>query len=175
MKRWIGIIALFLFLFVSGPRRLEAEGQKIGTVDLARAFDGFQKTKEAEKTLEAQADKKKEERNKKVEEIKRLKGELELLNEKGKSEKQALIDQKLQELQAFDRDLNDSLRRERDRTIQEILKEIDDVIETYGRDNGYTLLLNDRALLYRTKEMDVTDQIIAILNQGYQGGGKKAK
>ena len=173
MKRWIMIVPIFFFLFCGRLGLLEAGEQKIGTVDLSRAFDGFQKTKDAEKTLEVEASKKKEERDKRVEEIKRLKGELDLLNEKGKKEKQAVIDQKVQELQAFDREVNDSLRQERDRVIQQILKEIDGVIDAYGRDNGYTFLLNDRALLYRSKELDLTDQIIAILNQGTQG--KKAK
>ena len=168
MKRWTTVIALFLFLFLSRVCLLEAQEMKIAAIDLSRAFDGFQKTKDAEKTLEAEGGKKKEERDKRVEEIKRLKGELELLNDKGKTEKQALIDQKVQELQGFDREVQTSLRRERDRVIQEILKEIDGVIGAYGKDHGYALLLNDRALLYRTKELDVTDEIITILNQGYQ-------
>ena len=166
-------VALVAFLFMSGSCLVEAGEMKIGTVDLSRTFDGYQKTKDAEKTLEAEGNNKKQERDKKVEEIKRLKGELDLLNDKAKAEKQAVIDQKVQELQAFDREVQGSLRRERDRVIQEILKEIDGVIGAYGRDNGYTLLLNDRALLYRGKELDVTDQILGILNQNTQG--KKAK
>ena len=173
MKYWRTAVAVFALLFMSGSCLVEAGEMKIGTVDLSRTFDGFQKTKDAEKVLETEGNKKKEERDKKVEEIKRLKGELDLLNDKAKAEKQAVIDQKVQELQAFDREVQSSLRRERDRVIQDILKEIDGVIGAYGRDNGYTFLLNDRALLYRSKELDVTDQILGILNQGPPG--KKAK
>ena len=165
MRRLTTIIAVFLFFFFSASRLIQAEEMKMGTIDLARAFDEFQKTKDAEKTLEAEGNQKKGERDKRVEEVKKLKGELELLNEKGKAEKQALIDQKVQELQAFDREIQGSLRRERDRVIQDILKEIDGVIKAYGQDNGYTFLLNDRALLYKSKELDVTDAIIAILNK----------
>lgn len=169
MQRWKMAASLVVFLCFSGSCLLEAAELKIGTIDLSRAFDEFQKTKDSEKILEAEGQKKKEERDKRVEEIKRLKGELDLLNEKGKAEKQALIEQKVQELQGFDREIQDSLRRERDRVIQEILKEIDEAIDAYGRDNGYTFLLNDRALVYGTKELDLTSQIVDILNKGYQG------
>ena len=173
MKYVTMVIMVAMMGVFCGGTPAAAEEPKIGLVDLARTFDSFQRTKDSEKVLEAEAAKKKEERDKRIDEIKRLKGELELLNEKGKAEKQAVIDQKIQELQAFDRDVQDGLRRERDRAIQEILKEIDGVIETFGRENGYTMLLNDRALLYGKKEMDITDQIIEILNKGYQAKEKK--
>ena len=157
---------IFFFLYVGFFSLCSAEEMKVGTVDLSRAFDAFQKTKDAEKTLETEAGKKKEERDKRIEEVKKLKAELDLLNEKGKAEKQALIDQKIKELQQFEQEVQGSLRREKDRAIQEILKEIDGVIQTYAGDHGYTFLLNDRALLYRSQGLDVTDEIVAILNKG---------
>ena len=173
MKRTIRVLAWALVLFLAaGGAPLQAAEMKIGIVDLGRVFDSYQKTKEAERTLEAEGSKKTEERSKKIEEVKKLKGELELLNDKAKAEKQAVVDQKVQELQAFDREVRETLGRERNRVIQEILKEIDGTVKAYGRDNGYTLLLDDRALLYGTRDMDVTDAIIQLLNGG-QGGKKK--
>ena len=165
VRRLTTVISIFLFLLFGCVCFIGAEELKVGTVDLARAFDAFQKTKDAEKTLETEAGKKKEERDKRIEEVKKLKAELDLLNEKGKAEKQALIDQKIKELQQFERDVQGSLRREKDRAIQDILKEIDGVVQAYAHDHGYTLLLNDRALLYRSEGLDVTDAIIAILNK----------
>ena len=166
MKQVMIGASIFFFLYVGFFSVCSAEEIKIGTVDLARAFDAFQKTKDAERTLEAEANKKKEERDKRIDEIKKLKSELDLLNEKGKTEKQALIDQKVKELQQFEREVQESLRGEKGRVIQEILKEIDGVIQAYARDHGYTFLLNDRALLYRSEGLDATDEIIAILNKG---------
>ena len=179
MKRFLAMGIAVLFLFMGMSPWVSAEEMKVGSVDLARTFDAFQKTKSAEKALEDEAMKKKDERDKRIEEIKKLKGELDLLNEKGKTEKQALIDQKIKDLQQFERDAQNNLRREKERTIQEILKEIDDVVQAYARDHGYTILLNDRALLYRSEGMDVTNDIIAILNKGAaassQGQGKEKK
>lgn len=138
----------------------------IATVDLSRAFDEFEKTKEADRVLDGKADVKKAERDKKVAEIKKLKEELDLLNEAGRQEKQAVIDQKIAELQEFDREVRDSLRGERDQMVRDLLKEIDQVLQEYGQEKGYTLILNDRVLLYRDKTLDVTEDILKRLNQG---------
>lgn len=158
---WLGLIVLMMMQPVS---TLWAAETRIATIDLSRAFDEFKKTKEADKTLQAKGSEKKAERDKKIAEIKKLKDELELLSDKGKQEKQALIDQKVKELQEFDREVRDSLRQERDQMVQEILRHIDQTIKNYGDKNGYTLILNDRVLLYKEKTLDVTNDIIELLN-----------
>lgn len=158
---WIGLIVLLVMYPASA---LFAEEVRIATIDLSRAFDEFKKTKEADKTLQAKGSEKKTERDKKIAEIKKLKDELELLSDKGRQEKQAVIDQKVKELQEFDREVRDSLRQERDQMVQEILREIDQVIKGYGDKNGYTLILNDRVLLYKEKTLDITNDVIQLLN-----------
>jgi len=163
---WLGLIVLMMMQPVS---TLWAAETRIATIDLSRAFDEFKRTKEADKTLQAKGSEKKAERDKKIAEIKKLKDELELLSDKGKQEKQALIDQKVKELQEFDREVRDSLRQERDQIVQEILKEIDQTIKNYGDKNGYTLILNDRVLLYKEKTLDVTNDIIELLNGASKG------
>ncbi|MFH1857961.1 MAG: OmpH family outer membrane protein [Candidatus Omnitrophota bacterium] len=157
-----------MFLFAQTLPVL-AQEKKIATVDLSRAFDEFEKTKKSDETLETMGTEKKAERDKKVEEVKKLKSEMDLLSDEGKREKQAVIDQKIRELQEFDREVRDNLRGQRDQMVKEILQEIDQVIQEYGRKNGYTMILNDRVLLYKEKTLDVTEDIIQRLNEG----GKK--
>ena len=148
---------------------------KMATIDLSRAFDEYQKTKQSDKVLEGKGNEKKAERDKRVVEIKKLKGEMDLLNDEGKQEKQALIDQKVKELQEFDREVRDSLRGERDQMVREILKDIDQIIQEYGTEQGYTLILNDRVLLFEDKNLDVTEEIIKRLNKGKEGKGGKER
>ena len=143
-----------------------AETTKMATIDLSRAFDEYEKTKQSDKVLEGKGNEKKAERDKKVAEIKKLKGEMDLLSDEGKQEKQAIIDQKVKELQEFDREVRDSLRGERDQMVREILKDIDQVIQEYGNERGYTMILNDRVLLFKDKSLDVTEEIIKRLNKG---------
>jgi len=167
MKKHEKMFVLWFIAFLMWqPVAVFSEEPKIATLDLSRAFDEFQKTKESDKILEAKGNEKKAERDKKVTEIKKLKGELDLLSDEGKKEKQAVIDQKVKELQEFDREVRDNLRGERDQMVREILKEIDQTIQEYGNEKGYTMILNDRVLLYKNKTLDVTEDITKRLNKG---------
>jgi outer membrane protein len=169
MRQLLVVILGVMFLFGSTSNiSAKEEGKKIGYVDLSRVFDQYQKTIDYDKELEKKGDKKQSEREKKVSEIKRLKEELELLSEKGKKEKQDEIDRKIKELQDFDLATRTDLKRERARVVREILKEIDKVVQEYGKNKGYFLILNDRVLLYGDEQFDLTDEIIKILNEKYK-------
>jgi Skp family chaperone for outer membrane proteins len=50
--------------------------------------------------------------------------------------------------------------------MKEILKDIEEAVKKYSEKEGFTLVFNDRVLVYQTKSMDITDQIVAILNSG---------
>ncbi len=148
-----------------------AAGEKIGYVDLARVFDEYQKTKEFDKSLEGKGALKQTERDKMVAEVKKLRDEAELLSAKAKDDKQAVIDEKIKALQDFDRTTRDALRRERDTMVRDILKEIEGVIQEFGKAQGYSFIFNDRVLVYKSEGSDLTPQVIKALNDSY--GAKK--
>ena len=102
-----------------------------------------------------------------VAEVKRLRDEAELLSAKAKDDKQAAIDDKIKALQDFDRNTRDSLRRERDGMVRDILKEIEAVIQEFGKSQGYTFIFNDRVLVYKSEGSDLTPQVIKSLNDSY--------
>ena len=103
-----------------------------------------------------------------VNEIKDLKEEIALLSDKGKEEKQSVIDDKIKTLQEFDKELRNALREERDEALKDILREIDKIIQDYGKKHGYTAILNDRVLVYGNEAIDITQDIIDILNKDYK-------
>ena len=141
--------------------------QKMGYVDLAHVFDEYQKTKDFDKTLEAKGNAKQGDRDKMVADVKKMRDEAELLSAKAKDDKQAAIDEKIKALQEFDRGTRDSLRKERDTMVQEILKEIETVIQSYGKSQGYSFIFNDRVLVYKGEGGDLTAQVIKALNDSY--------
>ena len=145
----------------------QAAGEKIGYVDLARIFDEYQKTKEFDKSLESKGAQKQADRDKMVAEVKRLRDEAELLSAKAKEDKQAAIDEKIKILQDFDRNTRDSLRRERDTMVKDILKEIEAVIQDFGKSQGYSFIFNDRVLVYKSEGSDLTPQVVKALNDSY--------
>jgi outer membrane protein len=142
-----------------------AEEVKIGYINLGKTLDEYEKTKESEKSLEKKLGKKEKEREKLVSEIKGLKEEMVLLSDKGKKEKQDTIDEKIVSLQEFDKELRSELQQERDEVLRDILREIDKVIQDYGQKHGYTAILNDRVIVYGNETIDITQDIIDILNK----------
>lgn len=152
-------------LFVLNCLAVSAGEIKIGYVNLGKAFDEYEKTKEFDASLGKKGELKEKEREKMVEEIKTLKDEMTLLSDKGKKEKEAIVDEKIKNLQEFDGVARDELKQERDEMVREILGEIDKVIQGYGKKKGYTAILNDRVLVYGDETIDVTRDIIEILNK----------
>ena len=102
-----------------------------------------------------------------VADIKKLRDEAELLSAKAKDDKQAAIDEKIKALQEYDRTTRDSLRRERDEMVKDILKEIEAVIQDFGKSQGYGYIFNDRVLVYKSEGGDLTNQVIKALNDSY--------
>ena len=152
---------------VFGVSKAEAAADKIGYVDLARVFDEYNKTKEFDKTLEAKGATKQGDRDKMVADVKKLRDEAELLSAKAKDDKQAVIDEKIKVLQEFDRTTRDALRKERDGMVRDILKEIELVIQDFGKAQGYGYIFNDRVLVYKSEGNDLTAQVIKVLNDNY--------
>ena len=164
MRRFLAAALLVGF----AGQAMAAVEMKIAYVDVGKAFDEYQKTKDADSTLEKKGQSKQDEREKKVEAVKKLKDDMALLSEDARKKKQTDLDQSLKDLQDFDSKVRDELRRERDSIVRDILKEIDEIISDYGNKQGYSLILNDRVLLYGRQDMDITGQIIQILNERYK-------
>lgn len=166
--RWVVFAVVALLVGTLGLSKAEAAGDKIGYVDLARVFDEYNKTKEFDKALEAKGALKQSDRDKMVADIKKLRDEAELLSAKAKDDKQAVIDEKIKVLQEFDRGTRDDLRKERDGMVRDILKEIEVVIQDFGKAQGYGYIFNDRVLVYKSEGNDLTAQVIKVLNDNYK-------
>jgi len=166
MKRAL-VVALVSIFLISGIASAQS-GQKIGYVDLSTAFDEYEKTKDFDKSLEKKGDIKQEQREKMVKDIRKMRDELELMNEKARAKKEGDIEAKIRSLQEFDQDAKAELTKERDDMVRDILREMNDVIEEYGQAHGYSIILNDRVLLYGDETINLTGEIIKILNSSYK-------
>lgn len=145
-----------------------AEDYKIAFVDVAKVFDSYEKTKERDAALAAEGEAKQRERDEKVTEIRRLKDELELLSDSGKDEKQALIDEKIKELQDFDMEARRELATKREDIVKDIFEDIDVVVREFGEKNKYDFIFNERVMLFHEDKYDITDNILRELNKRYK-------
>jgi len=157
-----GIFVLSLLIVVGTSYAAD----KFAYVDLSKAFSEYEKTKSYDKVLTEKETVYDTERNKKVDEVKQFQDKMNLLSDKEKEAKKPEFETKLKSLQEYDRQKQTDLRKEQDTRMKEILKDIEDAVKQYAEKEGYTLVFNDRVLVYQTKSMDITDKILEILNKG---------
>ena len=170
MKKLFYVVLAIAFLATASNLALAANSaEKIGYVDVARIFDEYKKTQDLDKILEDKSSRKQVERDRMVKDIRKLKDESELMSESAREKKQDEIEAKIKKLQDFDRDARDELQRERDKMAKEILKEIDETIQGLGSKEGYTVILNERMLLYYDQANSLTDRVLNSLNRKYKG------
>jgi len=144
---------------------------KLGYVDLTKVFSEYTKTKDFDKTLGDKQKAYEAERDKMINELKQLQDKMNLLSDKEKEAKRPELESKVKSFQDTDRQKQADLRKDQDEKMKELLKDINDAIKQYAEKEGYTLIFNDRILVYQDKNLDITDKIIGIVNA--KGTGKK--
>ena len=140
--------------------------KKIAVVNLEKLFRDYEKTKASDAQLEQLSNAKQQEREKLVNEIKGMRDELALLNDKSRSERQQQIEKKMRELTEFDQQVKESLSKQRDEAIKGILDQIEATVSSYAKEHNYDLVLSERAVLYNVDAVNMTDPILKILNSG---------
>ena len=166
--RWLvalGLLAAAWCAFTAwwGPQA-QAQELKIGYVNIGRVFDGYERTKASDAVLEKKGKQKEAELEGRVNELKKMRQGLELLNDASREAKGREIEARADELQRFRKNTARDLRAERDQIAQQILKDIQQGIDQYAKTNGYAFIYDQRSLLYAQPTNDVTDQVLQLLN-----------
>jgi len=166
-KRLAIIITAGFFLL--GIRTLCAADMKIGIVDIQKVFSSSVKAKQNEDIYKKEVAAEMEKMTQKQNEFKKLKEELEkqksILSPDQQKKKEAELNNKGQEFSDLLNEGKKKLDRRRDElenaSIQEILK----TAREYGKSKGYTMILSGGAVLYSIDALDITNEIIGIINQ----------
>jgi len=155
---------------------LFAEGElKIGYVNLGRIFDGYQRTKDSEEILEQKGKQKQTELENRVNELTKLRQDVELSSDKARDSKTREIEEKSDFLQQLKTKSQRELVRERNQAAKQILDEIEQSVSEYAKTNGFSVILDQRSLLYGQDAYDITDKVLRMLNDRYAATAKKAK
>lgn len=166
-----------------------AQGLKVGTVDMNRAFKEYNKTKESEKKINDAKDAAKKEFDDRAENYKKALEDINKLNQQLDSpalsadKKTSMAkerDEKIANIKNMERELND-FRQTRERQLQEqairmrdsLVKEITEVIMERVKASGYDLVfdksgqsVNGVAVVMHSKDnMDFTTEVITALNK----------
>ena len=106
--------------------------------------------------------------DKKENEFKQYQDKYNLLSDKEKEVKKSELENKYKGFQDFGKQKAIDLRKEQDERMKEIFKDIEEAVKQYAEKEGYTLVFNDRVFVYQTKNMDITDKVMDILNKSYK-------
>ena len=143
------------------------EVRKVAVVNLDQIFQEYERTKSSDAKLEEVSGSKQTERDRLVSEIKGMRDELVLLNQDSRVERQKMIEEKIRGLATFDQQAKESLRKQRDETVKGILQDIEETVTAYSKEKGFDLVLNERAVLYNVDTVDITKEILTLLNARY--------
>jgi outer membrane protein len=143
-----------------------ADVVKIGYVDLRVALNESEAGKKAKIELESLIKTKQSSIEEKGKSIEKLKGDFEkqasVLSADARKSKEEEIERLVRDYQRLVQDSqNDVKKREGDITGS-ILKELRDVVEKIGQEEGYSLILEnvEGIILYSKKDLDITERVI---------------
>jgi outer membrane protein len=166
-----------------------AQGLKVGTVDMNRAFKEYNKTKDSEKKINEAKDAAKKEYDDRAENYKKALDEINKLNQQLDSpalsadKKTSMAkerDEKIGNIKNMEREINE-FRQTRERQLQEqamrmresIIKEITDIMMERVKANGYDLVFDKSGpsmngvpvVMYSKDNADFTTDVITALNK----------
>ncbi|MBI3010156.1 MAG: OmpH family outer membrane protein [Candidatus Omnitrophica bacterium] len=87
-----------------------------------------------------------------------------MLNDEARDSKSREIEERADELQRVRTTAVRDLRRERDKIAKSILDDIQGAIKDYAKANGFSLIVDERSLLYGEDAYDLSDEILQVLN-----------
>ncbi|MDD5643992.1 MAG: OmpH family outer membrane protein [bacterium] len=164
MKKLLIIFAVFCVFCFCGAA-MSAQQFKFAYVDIEKVFSEYKGTKIAQERFEQEEKKREGELRNLTDEIRNLQKEAELLKEKEKQEKENLILQKIAELRKARVKAEQELMAMKNKMNIDIIQKIEAVVKEKGEKEGYTFVFQDRAMLYKKPEFDITAEVIEIINK----------
>ena len=167
MKMWLAMTtALVLATATAAP----GDDVKIGYVDLQRALNASASGEKAKEQFKQQVDRLQIDLKKQKDGLDALKGQLEkkalVMKEEERRNLEKEYQRKLRDFERSYKDSQDELKLKDNELTIELLKEIQVVIEEFGRQGGYTVILekSSSSVLYGSPQVDLTDEIIKTYN-----------
>ena len=191
MRAWrlrkLKLLALAVVVSLGLAGTAQAQGAKVGVVDLQAVLDGSvrgqaakERLKELGDQLQREIQSKREFKERKEEELQNLRGEIQrqglVLSEQARMAKEEEFRKSIRELKRFIDDTNnfidDATQEFREKEVREtqlLLVAIRDVVREVGERGQYTVILegNDSAalVLYINPADDLTEEVIRLFDQ----------
>lgn len=176
MKKMIWSIFLSFALTVLFPaiplrEAAGADATKLGYVDLRVALNESEQGKKAKAELESLIKTKQSAIDEKGKGIEKLKADIEkqasVLSPDARRAKEEEAERLVRDYQRFVQDSQNELKKKESEATASILKEIREIVERVGKEEGYSMILEnvEGIILFARKELDMTDRFIKLYNE----------
>lgn len=170
MKKVITTAAVAALALAFFAAKAEAQPLKIGYIDMQRALNEVDEGKKAKAKLKKDFDEKQQTLDKKQEELKRLKDDLDkqalLMKEDQKRERMGELQQKFMELQALYGKLQKELTESEMKLTKEIFDKMEAIINAIAQAESLTIVFekSEARILYAPSSMDYTNDLVRKYN-----------
>ncbi|OGW45133.1 MAG: hypothetical protein A2Y66_04865 [Nitrospirae bacterium RBG_13_41_22] len=163
-------IVLLLFIISVLPVSLQAaDSFKFGSVDLQKALDESETGKKAKSDLESLRASKQSLIDEKGKAVDKMKGDIEkqasVLSAEARKTKEDELEKVVREYQRIVQDSQAELKKKEADLTNTIIREIVEIIEKIGTEEGYTFIIEKGTVPYSNKSIDITDTIIKKHNE----------
>jgi len=169
MKKILLVMIVGFALLISGATSIvNAADNKIGFCNMDRAANDSEEGKKAISSLKDYMSSKQTAIQEKGREIDRMKSDLDkqgsAMAPDAKKSKVEELERSQRELQRMVSDAKEEFERKKRELTESVYKEIIEVIDKFGHDEKYSIILPAQSLLYAEKALDITDIIIEKYN-----------
>jgi len=161
---FLSFCCLFVVLIMMPISLLAADTIKFGAIDIQKVLNESEAGKKAKSDLESLIKTKQSAIDEKGKAIEKLKGDIEkqasVLSAEARKSREDELEKSLREYQRIVQDSQAEIKKKEGEFTDTILKEIRDLIEKIGEDEGYTLIIERGMVLYSNKGIDITDNVL---------------
>lgn len=166
MKHFVGLLVGIIFLFGTQFHAYGADSCKLGVVDIQKFQEesvAFQKVKEQYISKLEPARKQLEEEKAELAKIEEeLRKQSLMLSLDAKEDKRKELGKKGRRYKYLENEFLQEMKEMEVETVRIVGNEIQQIVEDIGKKEGYTMILEKRAVgfLYNDEKIDITEQVI---------------
>ena len=163
------VFSLFLFFSLVSVDSTVAAEMKVGVMNVQKVLVNSVSGKAAKEKFDLKMGDLQSKFKAEEEELVDMQGEIEkkssAWSEETKQLKVREFQKKRRELQEKSEDARFELKTLQDKELAPILKALEGVVDTYGKNYGYTIILDSKAgVIYFSDVVDITDQLVKELD-----------
>ena len=159
-------VCFFSLLWINSVNA--ADVAKIGVANLQRVLETSNPGKSAQEEIKQQKDKMEQELKQKGGEIEELRKQLErdsmVMSKEKREEKEREVRIKLNDFKSLQKRYRTQLQNLEKKLVNELLKNVSNLVEEIGKKEGYLLIINNTGVMYSPGSIDITDRLIKELN-----------